>query len=195
MLEQDEQYILTDWNLNTSFFNPILFWFGIIICHERGEKEAFGNLGIIFAMLAIGLLGFVVWAHLFYFSYYNYPLFMIIRTKNSICNYVFRCKFNLSYPDAHRAWNVISSFVGVVTFIFIIWESISTNQQYYSHYRTTYLLVIILTVVTYIIVIDFYCHFLYLIDEIKNPVIILKQFPVIRWLKTSNGFHYYFIHL
>jgi hypothetical protein len=31
-----------------------------IICHERGKKEAFGNLGIIFTILAIGLLGFVV---------------------------------------------------------------------------------------------------------------------------------------
>ena len=39
------------------------------------------------------------------------------------------------YPDAYTAWNVISSigsiisFVGVVIFIFIIWESISTNRQ------------------------------------------------------------------
>jgi heme/copper-type cytochrome/quinol oxidase subunit 1 len=31
-----------------------------IICNERGKKEAFGNLGIIFAIMAIGLLGFVV---------------------------------------------------------------------------------------------------------------------------------------
>jgi cytochrome c oxidase subunit 1 len=41
----------------------ILPCFGIIshiISHERGKKEAFGNLGIIFAILAIGLLGFVV---------------------------------------------------------------------------------------------------------------------------------------
>ena len=39
------------------------------------------------------------------------------------------------YPDAYTAWNVISSigsiisFVGVIIFIFIIWERISTNRQ------------------------------------------------------------------
>jgi heme/copper-type cytochrome/quinol oxidase subunit 1 len=41
----------------------ILPGFGIIsyiICHERGKKEAFRKLGIIFAIIATGLLGYVV---------------------------------------------------------------------------------------------------------------------------------------